>query len=351
MRPPDRGGHREYIAVELNVSTGAVRVARDVATGPASTHVQLKSDRPRLRIAGAGVCKKRRLRAAIEDLSRVENPVDGSLAVKHDVHRQIHAPRRDGDGDGKVSWVFVLVQHEAGPAALVFIRRAGLRGSERWVRWWGWGRGWRWRIGLAGWRPRRLWRRRRGRWRSGVTCDLGLLVDARRRKPEAVVLVPRSSQFERGVASAGPEEVSTVRLLDHWRRERPPVEHEGRAFLPIANHNFELEPRAPLPGYLESHSQIALPGSDGSGLHAIPTAKVACHAAAKVAVISLVPFRAKGVALRRRRIAGAIAWATCKRVCRACENDEWHTTEHTLRACEGVTARDRGGRCGMVTFW
>ena len=135
MRPPNRGGHREHIALLLNVSAGAVRVARHLATGPTSTHVQLESDRPRLRVAGAGIRKKCGLRAAIEDLARVEYPVDGGLSVEHDVHRHIRAPRRDGDGDGEVSWVFVVVHHEVGSAALAFIRWIGLRGGERRVRW------------------------------------------------------------------------------------------------------------------------------------------------------------------------------------------------------------------------
>ena len=309
VRPPDRGGHREHgvdVNALLNISAGAVRVARHGATGPLSTHVQLESDRPRLRVAGAGICEKCSLRAAVEDLARVEDPVDGGLAVEHDVHRHVHAPRRDGDGDGEVSWVFVVVHHEVGSAALAPIRRIGLRGGKRWVRR---RRGLRGEA-LAGRRARRPWWRRWWRRRSGITCDLGLLVDARRREPEAVVLVPRPSQFERDVASAGPDDVRHECLLDHWRRERLPVEREDGTLLPIGNHDFELEPRAPLPGDLERHAQTALAGGDASRLQSTPTAKVTRLAAAIVAVIRLVVLRAKGVALRRLGVAGAAAPAT-----------------------------------------
>ena len=119
------------VAVLLNVSAGAVRVARHLATRPPSAHVQLESDRPRLRVAGTGICQKCALRAATKDLARVKCPGDAGLAVEHDMHRHIRTPLRDGDGDGEVSWVLLVVHDQAGSAALGFIRWIGLRGGER----------------------------------------------------------------------------------------------------------------------------------------------------------------------------------------------------------------------------
>ena len=112
-----------------------------------------------------------------------------------------------------------------------------------------------------------------------------------------------------------PAIVTNVR---HWR---PPCGC-AKAGLTAGKRADAACPCAPLPGYLERHPQTALPGSDVSGLQPSATAKVARLAAAIVAVKRLVVFRAKGVALRRRRVARGAARATCKRVCRAREHEE-----------------------------